>query len=189
MALLTRCFVSAAVVASFALALGACSEAGPEREAVDAESAELAAAPQSVNAAYNRKVEQMIAKVDPATGQTVVSVRYGLEIFDESKDTLDLSAKIVVSVNGRNKGTITLPPVVKESAITCAVTCAGACPSIFGDGVCQSCGCNYSNWFTSAFGGTDAPRPGDIITAKIVPTTNAVPEIQTGDDVGRFVVP
>lgn len=187
MALFTRCFVST-VAASFALALGACSEAGPEREAVDAEGAELAA-PQSVNADYNRKVEQMMVKVDPATGQTVVSVRYGLEIYDESKDTLDLSAKIVVSVNGQSKGTITLPPVVKKTAITCAVTCAGACPSIFGDGVCQSCGCNYSNWFTSAFGGSDAPRPGDVISAKIVPTTGAVPEVLTGDDVGRFVVP
>jgi hypothetical protein len=177
------------LVASFALAFGACNEADPESAAVGSEGDELVLASPATSGDFNRKVEEVIVGVDPATGQATAQVRYGLEIFDESSDTLDLSAKIVVSVNGRIKDIIDLPPVVKYGAITCAVTCAGACPSVFGNGVCSACRCNFSNWFSSGFGGSDAPRPGDVVSARIVPTAGALAEAQTGDDVGRFVMP
>jgi len=38
--------------------------------------------------------------------------------------------------------------ILGNDAIVCAVTCAGECPSIFGDGVCTGCGCDYSLKFS-----------------------------------------
>ncbi len=135
---------------------------------------------------YNRSVSGVKLTRDSA-GRQVVSARAGLVITDTSNQTLNLSADLVVSHNGKPVGTITMPDVVKHSAITCAVTCSGACPSIFGDGVCYQCGCKYEPIFTIPWPWD--PATGDLFTVKVVPARGGLAETYTADDVARYVVP
>ncbi len=177
------------LLAPFALALAACAAEGPADDAAGGpEAAELAAAARTSSVPYNRGLSQIVVRVDPATGRATAEVEYGLDLDDESEDVIDLTADIVVSVNGRAVDRIRGPEIVKKGAITCAVACAGACPSLFGSGVCRDCRCDYRNWFSSAFGGQAAPRPGDVVSARIVPAGGGVRELDVGDDVARVVV-
>lgn len=177
------------LLAPFALVFAACADEAPGEGGVDeAPSAELAATARTSSVPYNRSIKQVVVSVDPATGQARAEVNYGLDIDDESEDVLDLTSDIVISVNGRAVDRLRGPEVVKKGAITCASTCSGACPSLFGNGVCRDCRCDYNNWFSSAFGGSPAPRPGDVVSARVVPSGAGVPELDVGDDVARVVV-
>ncbi|MBI4605192.1 MAG: hypothetical protein HY721_24775 [Planctomycetes bacterium] len=127
---------------------------------------------------FNRAVER--AEVAEEGGRTALQILYGLTVSDPTRDRLVLDADVEVSAGGR---VLDLIPVHarKEGAIECAVTCSSTCPSIFGDGVCTGCGCNYNNWLTSDLGG-DGLMPGDEITVIIRPTPGAAPELDTADD-------
>src|SRR4029450_4300285 len=91
---------------------------------------------------FDRSIEKI--EVDTAAGGTVLRILVGLVVSDPTNDPLDLSCDVSVARNGQTIDKFSIR-IKKGGAITCAVTCAGACPSIFGDGVCSGCGCRESN--------------------------------------------
>jgi hypothetical protein len=132
-----------------------------------------------VHTKYNRGIEKISFR-QSSKGETIVQVKVYL-VLRTSGEALNLSFDIQISVNDNPLNRIFVDDVyVDESAITCAVTCAGACPSIFGDGICTGCGCNYSNWFTALLG--DDVNPGDRVRATIVPARGGVSDQYTDDN-------
>jgi len=133
---------------------------------------------------HNRRIEEVEFLQGGESGSAAVRIRYGLEVFDSSSDTLNLNADIEVYVDGALVDVIAAD-ATKRGAVTCAVTCAGSCPSIFGDGVCTGCSCQYGNWFSSAFGGGE----GDEVRVRLVSARGGVNEFDDTDDVLTAVVP
>lgn len=109
----------------------------------------------------------------------LLDIQVGLDLADTYEEALDLSFEIEVHEEGQL--TLTIPVEVnKNEAIWCAVQCAGSCPSIFGDGICTGCGCNYSNSFQAQ---TDPSVDDQDIVIILRPTAGALPELPGfGDD-------
>jgi murein DD-endopeptidase MepM/ murein hydrolase activator NlpD len=132
---------------------------------------------------YNRSIRSL--EIVEEHGLPALKILYGLRVSDASRDRLVLDADLVVEVNGALVDLISTSATKAGGAITCAVTCSGDCPSIFGDGVCTGCGCDYSNTFTTPFRG-DELEPGDVISVRLVPPRGAAPELDTADDAQRL---
>lgn len=117
-------------------------------------------------------------------GRTLLRINIGLKIGDQSRRKLNMNFDALVYVNGKLKKRIS-NNVTKGGAITCAVTCAGSCPSIFGDGYCTGCSCYYDNWLSETLGGT---HDGDVILVKIVPARGGLKDKSRRDNAKRLVV-
>jgi hypothetical protein len=130
-----------------------------------------------IDPTYNRSIEHI--EFQGSGSFTTIRILYGLSLSDQTTDPLVLNADVEIYVNGVLHDVLAADAEKPASAITCAVTCAGKCPSIFGDGVCTGCGCNYSNWLTSGFGGANE---GDLVTVRLVPARRGEPEMHNGDD-------
>jgi hypothetical protein len=129
---------------------------------------------------FNRGIEEISFR-ESRRGNVIAQVKVYLGIGDTTDDRLDLSFDLNLYVNGALMAVIP-QEIIKDSAIKCAVTCAGSCPSIFGDGVCSACGCDYNNWLTHVFGEDDIDK-NDIVRAEIVPALRAEMEEFEDDDV------
>jgi len=130
----------------------------------------------------NRSVNRLSFRAD-ASGQPVLQILTGLRLGEQRTAGTNASFDLRVFVNGR-LAFVLAQDVVLHSAITCAVTCSGECPSIFGDGACTGCGCDYSNWLTAPTGPLE---DGDIVEVWIVPARGGQPEVEKRDDRMRIV--
>ncbi len=116
------------------------------------------------------------------SGDVLLQVKPYLSIRESKDDGVNLSFDVKVSVNGKLFG-FASEDVLAGGAITCAETCAGDCPSIFGDGVCASCNCDYGDWIT-------IPLPpgiidGDLVEIQIVAARGGERDRDTNDDIRR----
>jgi hypothetical protein len=134
-----------------------------------------------VKAQFNRSIEELVFAKDQ-TGRNVLRMKIGLQVLDKTEDRVNMNFDILISVKGRLRQKIE-QSVVKGGAITCAVTCAGKCPSIFGDGICTGCGCRYDNWITWAFG---EAQSGDVFQVKIAPARGGAQDNTPNDDTKRI---
>jgi len=125
----------------------------------------------------NRGVAKLTFRSD-ASDAPMVEVLVHLSLGDGTKAKTNASFDLQVRRNGTLVG-VTPYDAVANGAITCAVTCASKCGSIFGDGVCSNCNCNYFK--AIPFPIPDA-RDGDVISAKIVPTRGGEREVYRYDD-------
>ena len=132
--------------------------------------------------ADNRGVEKIVFKMG-TDGRPIITAAVFVSIGERSRRGANASFDLDVIVNGAVVETIS-EDVLTSGAITCAVTCAGECPSIFGDGECISCGCVYSNWFTAAF---DGLNDGDKVAVEIVAARGGFRDELRDDDVEEAV--
>ena len=120
------------------------------------------------------------------TGETVVEVQTTLALGRGQPIGRNLTFDIIVTHNGVLHERIAMEPIVVESAITCAVNCTGDCPYlIFWEGYCgqgkYGCQCIYPRIFVTPFEDGEL-RPGDTVSATIVPTRGGLAEVDMGDD-------
>jgi len=130
---------------------------------------------------YNRSVDSIGFSTDPAGG-TLIELGYSMQVGDTGGAGVDMTADILVEilVGGVVVSQTTIPAEFDfVSAINCAVLCEGTCPSIFGDGVCINCSCDYTR--SATLPGILAL--GDMVRATILPLAAAAPELRTDDDV------
>jgi hypothetical protein len=132
---------------------------------------------------YNRSVDGIGFKPNTAGG-TDIQLEYSLRVGDTAGAAADLSADILVEtiVGGSVVSSSTFTAefgFLGNDAVTCAVSCASPCGSIFGDGVCAGCDCDYSR---SATLPGILLAPGDMVRATILPLAAAAPEIRLDDD-------
>lgn len=130
----------------------------------------------------NRSIEHVTFKRN-TRGDVVLQAEPGISIRRSEKDGANLSFDLRVFVNDALFGFVS-EDIVQESAITCAVTCAGKCPSIFGDGICINCGCDYSDVITIPLPGIN---DGDTVRLEIVPARGGAQDLFRNDDVLKFV--
>ena len=134
------------------------------------------------DAGFNYSVDDLkIAKT--RDGKLALKTTIGLFVDDKSRNRINMSFDLIIMKNGSVLRKITTD-TGKRSAITCAVTCAGKCPSIFGDGVCTGCGCDYSKTLTTPLGGAN---DGDIFSVKIVPARGGETDSNPKDNGSRIV--
>jgi hypothetical protein len=129
---------------------------------------------------HNRRVDS-IGFSTVAGGGLQIELGYSMQVSDTG-GAVDMRADILVEilVGGVVVSQTTIPAEFDfVSAITCATNCAGSCPSIFGDGACVKCDCDYKR--SATLPGTLAT--GDMVRATILPLAVAAPEIRTTDDV------
>lgn len=129
---------------------------------------------------FNRSVESLKLSKDQS-GRHVLRMKIGLFVFEKETRRMNMSFDIVVMKNGSPIHTFP-QNLVSNDAIICAVTCASACGSIFGDGVCSGCGCNYGKIFSLPIA---TPRGGDIYFVKLVPARGGEKDSNPGDDAKR----
>ncbi|MHC4126693.1 MAG: hypothetical protein ACYTE6_16115 [Planctomycetota bacterium] len=132
---------------------------------------------------YNRRVDGIGFKPSSAGG-TDIEIEYSLRVGDTAGAAADLSADILVEiiVGGSVASSSTFPGLfdfLGNDAVTCAVSCASPCGSIFGDGVCSGCDCDYSR---SATLPGIVLASGDSVRVTILPLATAAPELHTDDD-------
>ena len=130
----------------------------------------------------NRGIESVSFKRN-TNGEILVQSNTYLSVKKSDIKGVNLSFDMHVYVNGVLFDIVS-EDVVTESAITCAVTCAGKCPSIFGDGVCKSCGCDYNSSLTAAIPGVS---DGDTVSVELVAARGGERDTLTKDDVRKTV--
>ena len=126
---------------------------------------------------YNRSVDSIGFEISSA-GNFNAIVNYSFVVSDTAGAAANLDAEIQLQI--LSNGTVIFQTMfpgafdfVSNDAITCAVTCASDCGSIFGDGVCSGCGCNYSR--TATFPLATPILPGQTVIAKILPVGSPEP--------------
>ncbi len=132
---------------------------------------------------HNRSIDAIGFSPDPS-GATTIELLYSLLVGDADAALLNFDADILIEVivGGIVVSETTIVfegGFVPNDAIVCAINCVSDCGSIFGDGTCTGCNCNYLR-STSVPGGFIFP--GDVVRATILPAPGAAPEILTGDD-------
>jgi hypothetical protein len=132
---------------------------------------------------YNRSADRIGFKPASA-GNTDIEIEYSLRVGDTAGAAADLSADILVEiiVGGSVASSTTIPgqfDFLGNDAVICAVSCASPCGSIFGDGACIGCDCNYSR--SATLPGV-LLAPGDMVRATILPLATAAPELHLDDD-------
>lgn len=132
----------------------------------------LTASGQSHSVGFDYALDSLTLSV-PSTGAGCnVAIRVGLSVYDPNNTPLNMCFDLQFLVNGRLKKTIN-KDVRKNGAIYCVTTCQSNCGSIFGDGVCSGCKCDYSNTLTANFGPSEV-KPGDVIEVRLVPARNGL---------------
>lgn len=129
---------------------------------------------------FNRSVEDLKLSRD-ASGRHVLRMKIGLFVFEKQTRRMNMSFDIVVMKNGTRFHTFP-QNLVSNDAIICAVTCASACGSIFGDGVCSGCGCNYGKIFNLPIA---APKSGDVFSVHLIPARGGEKDSNPRDDAKR----
>lgn len=125
----------------------------------------------------------------PSTGAGCnAAIRVGLSVYDPNDAALNMSFDLQFLVNGKLKKTIN-KDVRKNGAIYCVTTCQSKCGSIFGDGVCSGCKCDYSNTFTANMGPAEV-KPGDVIEVRLVPARGGLRDDDPANNISKksFVV-
>ncbi len=130
----------------------------------------------------NRGIEKVTFKRD-TSGELVLQVKPYISVQKSDDEGVNLSFDIHVSVNN-SIFDIVSEDVVSKGAITCAETCAGECPSIFGDGTCTNCNCNYG--YTTAIP-LPGVKDGDRIKIEIIAARGGEEDRLKKDDVREFV--
>ena len=134
------------------------------------------------NTGFNRSVDNLKFSKD-RSGRKVLRIQVGLEVFDKTRNSMNMNFDVQILKNGRMIKRIQ-QNARKNGAIYCAVTFSGECPSIFGDGVCTGCSCDYGNWLSAGIGD---PLNGDVFEVRIVPARGGLKEMNTRDDRRRIV--
>ncbi len=176
----TLCFISLAILAT---ALTTNILGGTREHDAAGDPVSAAAGANCAPASYNRSVDSIGFSPDSAGGTDIV-IEYSLRVGDTAGAGADLSADILVEilVGGVVISQTTIPAefdFLANDAVTCAVSCSSKCGSIFGDGVCAGCDCDYSR--SATLPGILAT--GDMVRVTILPLTTAAPELLTDDDV------
>jgi hypothetical protein len=156
---------------------------GPREHDGGASSGGIAAGVECTPPSYNRSVDGIGFRPN-STGGTDIDLEYSLLVGDTAGAAADLRADILVEiiVGGSVVSQTTIPAgydFIGNDAVTCAVSCASPCGSIFGDGVCSGCDCDYSR--SATLPGT-VLASGDMVRATILPLAVAAPELRTDDD-------
>ena len=129
---------------------------------------------------FNRSVEDLQLGKD-RNGRQVLRMKIGLFVFEKETRRMNMSFDIVVKKNG-------VPfhkfpqNLVSNDAVICAVTCASKCGSIFGDGVCSGCGCNYAQIFNLPIA---SAASGDVFEVHLVPARGGEKDSNPRDDARR----
>jgi hypothetical protein len=120
---------------------------------------------------FNRSIGDMVIRRG-RDGYPILDVTTHLDVRNTARQDLDLSYDLIVRVNEEVVATLNRDALFRygsdsglaKGAITCAITCSSECGSIFGDGTCSGCNCNYG--FTSTL-----PLPtleeDDVITVEL----------------------
>jgi hypothetical protein len=137
---------------------------GPREHDGGASSGGIAAGVECTPPSYNRSVDGIGFRPN-STGGTDIDLEYSLLVGDTAGAAADLRADILVEI-------IVGGSVVSQTTIP-------ACGSIFGDGVCSGCDCDYSR--SATLPGT-VLASGDMVRATILPLAVAAPELRTDDD-------
>lgn len=131
---------------------------------------------------FNRSINSISVRPSSAGGM-VVDVGYSLVVGEGAAGlTLESLLVLEVIVEGKVVSTSSLAvpfDIEDNDAILCAVQCSSDCGSIFGDGVCAGCNCNYES--AEPFPLPAPLQPGHMVRASFVHTVGP-PDPYTDDD-------
>jgi len=130
---------------------------------------------------YNRSVDSIGFSTDPAGG-TLIELGYSMQVSGTGGAGVDMTADILVEilVGGVVVSQTTIPAEFDlVSGVACASDCHSKCSSIFGNGECLLCGCDWKR--SATLPGILAL--GDMVRVTILPLAAAAPELRTDDDV------